>query len=178
MLSPLPIQDMFYCWSCDLARELTQTSRSNVYIMIMIEHFSKWVKLVTLLDKSSHNTSHAFLQQVLSRFGACVECLTDQGSKFKGKFQDLFDHALIDHHWISKDHPQVDGLAKRMVQTCKKELQKICFTWNKKDWDLALPYIAMGYKMSKHASLSHFAPYFLLFGKHPIPPSSIITQMD
>jgi hypothetical protein len=36
----------------------------------------------------------------------------------------------------------------------------------------------MGYMMSKHASLSHFSPYFLLFGKHPIPPSSIAVQMD
>jgi hypothetical protein len=65
-----------------------------------------------------------------------------------------------------------------MVQTCKKGFRKICLTKNKEDWDLALPYIAMGYRMSKHASLSHFSPYFLLFGRHPIPPSSIITQMD
>jgi hypothetical protein len=36
----------------------------------------------------------------------------------------------------------------------------------------------MGYKMSKHAFLSHFSPYFLLFGRHPIPPSSITIQMD
>ncbi len=56
-LSPLPIQGMFYRWSCDLAGELPQTSRGNVYIMIMIEHFSKWVELVALPDKSSHNTS-------------------------------------------------------------------------------------------------------------------------
>jgi hypothetical protein len=65
-----------------------------------------------------------------------------------------------------------------MVQTCKKGLRKICLTGNKEDWDLALPYIAMGYRMSKHASLSHFTPYFLLFGRHPIPPSSITAQMD
>jgi len=26
--------------------------------------------------------------------------------------------------------------------------------------------------------LSHFSPYFLLFGRHPIPPSSIAAQMD
>jgi hypothetical protein len=65
-----------------------------------------------------------------------------------------------------------------MVQTCKKGLQKICFTRNKEDWDSALPYIAMGYRMSKHAYLFHFAPYFLLFGRHPIPPSSIAAQMD
>ncbi len=43
---------------------------------------------------------------------------------------------------------------------------------------MALTYIAMSYKMSKHAFLSHFAPYFLLFRKHPIPPSSIAAQMD
>ncbi len=65
-----------------------------------------------------------------------------------------------------------------MVQTCKKGLRKICLIRNKEDWDLALPYIAMGYRMSKHASLFHFSPYFLLFGRHPIPPSSIATQMD
>jgi hypothetical protein len=83
--------------------------------MILIEHFSKWVELVALLDKSSHNTNHAFLQQVLSRFGACVECLTDQGLEFRREFQDLFYHVLIDHHRTSRDHPQADGLAEKMV---------------------------------------------------------------
>jgi hypothetical protein len=39
MLSPLLIQGMFYRWSCDLTIELPQTSKGNVYIMIIIEHF-------------------------------------------------------------------------------------------------------------------------------------------
>ncbi len=83
-LSPFPIQGMFYYWSCDLVGKLPQTSKGNVYIMIMTEHFSKWVELIALLDKSSHNTNQAFLQQILNRFGACAKCLTDQGSKFRG----------------------------------------------------------------------------------------------
>ncbi len=112
---------MFYHWSCDLARELPQTSRGNVYIMIMIEHFSKWVELVALPNKSSHSTSQVFLQQVLSRFGACAKCLTDQESIFRGEFQDLLDHVLIDHRRTLRDHPQADGLAERMVQMCKKD---------------------------------------------------------
>ncbi len=91
----------------------------------MIEHFSNWVELVALLDKSSHNTSQVFLQQVLSRFGTCVDCLTNQGLEFRGEFQDLLDHAFIDHHRTSRDHPQADGLEERMVQTCKKGLYKI-----------------------------------------------------
>jgi predicted small integral membrane protein len=69
----------------------------NVYIMIMIEHVSKWVELVALPDKSSHNTNHVFLQHVLSRFRACAKCLIDQGSEFRREFQDLLDHAIINH---------------------------------------------------------------------------------
>jgi hypothetical protein len=135
---------MFYRWSFDLARKLPQTSRGNVYIMNMIEHFSKRVELVALLDKSSHNISQVFLQHVLSRFGVCVECLTNQGSKFRGEFQYLLDHAFIDHRRTSRDHPQADDLIEKMVQTCKKGLRKICLIRNKEDWDLALLYITMG----------------------------------
>jgi hypothetical protein len=101
--------------------------------MIMIEHFSKWVELVVLPDKSSHSTSQAFLQQVLSRFGACAECFTNQRLEFRGEFQDLLDRAFIDHRRTSRDHPQADDLVERMVQTCKKGLWKICLTKNKED---------------------------------------------
>jgi predicted glycoside hydrolase/deacetylase ChbG (UPF0249 family) len=101
--------------------------------MIMIKHFSKWVELIMLPNKSSRSTSRAFLQQVLSRFRAYAECFTGQGSKFKREFQDLIDHAFIDHHQTSRDHPQIDGLTKRMVQTCKEGLWKICLTRNKED---------------------------------------------
>ncbi len=59
-LSPLPIQGMFYHWSCDLVGELPQTSKGNVYIMIMIEHFSKWVELVALPNKNHHITPAKF----------------------------------------------------------------------------------------------------------------------
>jgi hypothetical protein len=66
---------MFYCWSCGLARELPQTSKGNVYIMIMIEHFSKWVELVVLPDKSPHTISQAFCRnpslRLMTKVRAC-----------------------------------------------------------------------------------------------------------
>jgi len=142
----------------------------------MIEHFSKWVELVALPNKSSQSTSYVFLQQVLSRFGACAKCFIDQGSEFRGEFQDLFDHAFIDHRRTSRDHPQADGLTERMVQTCKKGLWKICLTKNKENWDLALPYIAMGYMMSKHAFLSHSLLTFYFLGDIPFHPLPLLLK--
>lgn len=175
---PLPIQGLFYRWSCDLLGDLPPTPRWNVYVMVIVEHFSKWMELIALPDKTSRSTSQAFLHAVLSRFGSCAEVLIDQGTEFRGEFQDLLDQALIDHRRTSRDHPQANGMAERIVQTAKVGLRKLCLQHGKSDWDLMLPYIAMGYRMSRHASLGHFSPYFLLFGRDPVPTSALKAVME
>jgi hypothetical protein len=90
----------------------------------MVEHFSKWIELVPSLDKSSEGVAYAFLDRVLSHFGALIEMLTDQSTEFQGEFQVLCDKAFIDHRTTSRDHPEADGLAEYVVQTVKKALCK------------------------------------------------------
>lgn len=41
-----------------------------------------------------------------------------------------------------------------------------------------LPYILMGYRFSNQAALSNYSPYFLLFGRHPVLPSTIAHTMQ
>ena len=36
-----------------------------------------------------------------------------------------------------------------------------------------LPWIAMGYRFSRHAYLASYSPYQLLYGREPILPSSV-----
>jgi hypothetical protein len=36
----------------------------------------------------------------------------------------------------------------------------------------------MGYRFSKHASLTSFFPYYLLFGRHPVLPQAIQADAD
>lgn len=104
-LHPLPIMGLGYRWSLDFAGPLPVTARHNRYALVMVEHFSKWIELVALPDKSSEGISYAFLDRVLSHFGAPVEVLTDQDTEFRGEFQVLCDKSLIDHHTTSRDHP-------------------------------------------------------------------------
>ena len=140
----------------------------------MVEHFSKWLELVALLDRYSEGAAYAFLDRVLSHFGAPAEVLTDQGTEFRGEFETLCDRALIDHRTTSRDHPEADGLAERVVQTVKKGLRKYGLEkGHLGDWDLQLPWLAMGYRFSRQASLASFSPYFLLYGREPDLPSSI-----
>lgn len=162
ILQPLPIMDLGYCWGVDFAGLLPITKRHNKYVLVMIEHFSKWVELVALPDKSSEGAAYALLDRILSRFGAPAEVLTDQGWEFQGEFQALCEHAFIDHRTTSRDHPEADGLAERMMQTVKRGLQKYGVQkGHHQDWDAQLRWLAMGYCFSKQASLATFLPYFL-----------------
>ncbi len=62
-----------------------------------------------------------------NRFGAPAEVLINLGTKFHGEFQELCEKTLIDHHTTSRDHLEVDRLAKRMVQTVKWGLRSMVF---------------------------------------------------
>jgi hypothetical protein len=100
-LQPLPIMGLGYQWSLDFASPLNLTPQHNRNVLVMIKHFSKWLELVPLLDHSNEKTSYAFLGKVLSRFGALTKVFTNQGTKFRGEFQELCEKALIDHRTIS-----------------------------------------------------------------------------
>ncbi len=57
--------------------------RHNKYVLVMVEHFSKWIELVPSPDKSRQGVAYAFLDRVFSLFGALIEVLTHQGMEFQ-----------------------------------------------------------------------------------------------
>ena len=167
-----------YRWSLDFAGPLVVTTRGAKYVLVMVEHFSKWIELVALPQNSAELAAAAFLDRVLARFGAPAEVLTDQGREFLGAFEELCTKALIDHRTTSRDHPEADGLAERVVQTTKRGLRKYgLLRGSHRDWDLMLPWIAMGYRFSRQASLASYTPYQLLYGREPVLPSSIREKL-
>ncbi len=49
-LHTLPIKGLGYHWSLDFAGPLPLTIWHNKYVLVMVEHFSKWIELVPSLD--------------------------------------------------------------------------------------------------------------------------------
>jgi hypothetical protein len=98
---------LFYRWGVDLCKMPHTSKDGNKYVVVMIEHFTKWVELVPIPEKSSFYIAAA-LKGVLTRFGAPAEVLTDQGEELQGEFAALLQKLLIDHRTTSRDHPQCD----------------------------------------------------------------------
>jgi hypothetical protein len=169
-MQPVPLNSLMYRWSCDLFGPLEATTLGNQYVMLCVEQFSKWAEAIPIPDKTSAETSRAFYENVLCRYGSCAEVCTDQGGEWGGDFRTLLEKNYIDHRTTSADHPQANGQVERLVQTVKKALRKALLDDPEKDWDDLLPRIMLAYRCSKQASLASFSPYFLLYGRNPLLP--------
>ena len=104
-----------YRWSLDFAGPFVVTSCGTKFVLVMVEHFSKWIELVALFQNSAELAPVASLDRVLARFGASAEVLTDQGRESLGAFEELCTKALIDHRTTSREHPDADGLVEQVV---------------------------------------------------------------
>jgi len=91
-----------YWWNLNFIDPLNLTIQHNqIYVLVMIEHFLKWLELVPLLHYSSEGITYAFVDMAFNKFKAPTKIFTNQNIKFYGGFQKLFEKTLIDHHTIS-----------------------------------------------------------------------------
>jgi hypothetical protein len=138
--------------------------------MVCVEAWTKHVEMIPLRDKSAEEVANAFLSNVLARFSAPAEVVTDNGTEFQGAFAALLEQCFIDHRHTSPNHPQANGAAERVVQVCKRALRKYCAFHNSADtWDLALPWVLLGYRCSPQASTGK-SPFELMYGAPPLVP--------
>jgi hypothetical protein len=177
-LQPLSIEGYMYRWGCDLAGPFEKSSLGNEYAMIAIEYFSKQIEIIPIPNKTAEVTAAAFLSNVICRYGAPAEVVTDGGSEFKGAFDALLEQSLVTHRVTSPNHPQADGLAERAVQTMKRSLSKLVHDRRTVEhWDQEVQWVALGYRASKQNS-THLSPYNFLFGTEPVIPPAIKHHLE
>ena len=108
-LQPLALQGLMYRWGIDFAGPLPETERGNKYVLVCIEHCTKWIELIALPSKSSGNVARSVVENILARFGVPGEILTDQGTEFQGDFR----HFWVNMKSLIELHPE--NILKPMV---------------------------------------------------------------
>jgi transposase InsO family protein len=177
-LDPLPIKGMFYRWGVDFVGDLPPTPRGNRYALVWVEHWSKVVTIVPVPDKEAATATYAFLHNILARFGAPAEVVTDQGGEWEREFHRLLTEAMGDHRITSAKHPSSNGLAERVVQTLKQALRRAARDAEvSTDWGIHSTWLALGYNCFPQAS-TRIAPYQVLYGRIPTIPSAVQEAMN
>jgi hypothetical protein len=104
-LSLLPIMGLGNWWNLDFSSPMNSIIWHKKYVLVIIEHFWKWLELVPILDGNNECAIYTFLNRLISWFGIPTQMFINENMKFCKEFQEVFKITPIDHHTISWDHP-------------------------------------------------------------------------
>eukprot|EP00878_Enallax_costatus_P000909 GHUV01001039.1.p1 GENE.GHUV01001039.1~~GHUV01001039.1.p1 ORF type:complete len:2125 (+),score=442.77 GHUV01001039.1:122-6376(+) len=177
-LTPIPISSVGFRWHVDTAGPLPQSRMGNKYILVSVEAFTKYLVAVPMKDKEASTTAYHFLHNVLSRFGAPGQVVSDGGGEFDAEFSALLTDSLIDHVHISTDHPQANGQAEKAVHIVKRALTKLAAAKHAvADWDTDVAWLVLGYCCSPQRSTG-ISPYELLYARAPVIPPAVQSAIS
>ena len=172
-LQPLPCGEPWERLGVDITGPHPRSRRGNVYILTVMDYFTKFVEAIPMTNQEATTVAKALVDNVIVRYGAPLQILTDQGTNFDGNlFKELCKLLGIDKVRTSSYHPSGNGLIERFHRTLNAMLGKIVSS-HQRDWDEMLPSVLAAYRSSLHDTTG-FTPNFLLFGRELRAPLDLV----
>jgi len=159
--------------SLDLIGPLNATSANNRYILVIMDHLTRYPFIMAIPEISSQTIANSLIDNVISQYGIPKLLLSDRGSNFTSNlFKSISDILGIKKIETTSFRPQCNGALERLNQT----VINIIRTQGADDWDKCLPFVAYTIRTASH-STSKFTPAELMFGIKPnaIKPMSLQT---
>jgi len=172
-LQPLPCGEPWERLSVDITGPHPRSRHGKVYILTVMDGFTKFVEAIPITNQEASTVARALVENVIVRYGAPIQILTDQGTNFDGNlFRELCRLLDIDKVRTSSYHPSGNGLIERFHRTLNAMLGKVVSD-NQRDWDELLPFVMAAYRASPH-EVTRYTPNFLMFGREARAPLDLV----
>ena len=163
--------------SIDITGPHPRSRRGHEYILTIVDHFTKWAEAFPIRNHTATTVARILFDNVFSRLGMPVRCLSDQGAEFESRlFQQLCALMGIDKIRTSPYHPSTNAVVERFHRTLNSMLAKVVDT-NQRDWCEHLPTVMAAYRASVHES-TQFTPNRLMFGRENSMPVDVVLGND
>lgn len=160
----------------DILGPFTPSEHGNVYVLVMIDQFTKWIECAALPNQTALLIAKEFLLHFIVTFGCPLSVHTDQGRNFDG---DLFK-AMCSALQITKTrttpyHPSSNGQVERYNRVLLQMIR--CYIEGKvRNWDVDLPLLVMALHATENRSTG-YTPNRLMLGREVVLPVDIVTGM-
>jgi hypothetical protein len=118
-LKNIPVCDLFYRVALDTAGPLPETRSGNRYILVAIDHYSKWCEARAVADHGAKTVARFLEDEIICRYGVPKFVLIDNGGEWAAEFDVMCRNYAIQHQRTAPQWPQCNGMAKRMIKTIK-----------------------------------------------------------
>ena len=163
--------------SLDITGPHPRSSRSNQYILTLVDHFSKWAEAIPLRNHTAPTVARALMVHVFSRFGAPQQILTDRGSEFESDlFRSLMEWMEIEKLRTTVFKASTNGVVERFHRTLNSMLAKVVND-NQRNWDECVPYVMAAYRATPHESTG-YSPNRLFLGHEVRMPLDVAMGLS
>ena len=152
----------FHQVGIDVMGPLPRTLTGKRYIVVAVDHFSKWVEAKALEDADAQSITTFIYEDVICRHGIPQILTSDRGTEFVNDLITALTRVYkIQHIKTTAYHPQGNGQVERTNRTIKDILAKI--TPKDGDWSHFLPSALFATRVTRSAT-TKFSPAELLHG--------------
>ena len=143
-------------------------------VLMVVDHFSKWLVAVPLRDKRGETVARALEQSVFPVLLRCpVRLLSDNGPEFRSLvFEQVLRKFSIVHTFSTPYCPASNGGVERVNRTIAEMLRGLASSQG--DWDLRLPHAVMIYNSTLHRGLDMSPSACLLTEAHEVPQAPVL----
>jgi len=138
------------------------------YIMQAWCSLTAWPEWRALQVETSKTIGAFIFKEILCRWGAVEEIVTDNGTAYVATLDWLTDRYGIRHIHISAYNSQANGIVERQHRTICDTILKAC-KGNYSHWPMFAPFAFWADCATTHKSTG-FLPYYMVHGVEPILP--------
>jgi hypothetical protein len=150
---------------------MTKTDSGNEYVLTFQDDLTKFLAAVPIPRQDAETDARKFVLEVVLKFGAPAQLLTDQGTNF---LSDLFKNTcrllMIKKIQTTAFRPQTNGGLERSHRVLAEYLRHYVRE-DQANWDEWIPY-AMYVYTTVHFS-TNFTPFELIYGFKSEVPSAL-----
>jgi transposase InsO family protein len=166
-LRPIRVSAAFERLAVDFMGPFPPSACGNRYILLFVDHFTKWVIALPTANKEATTVARALLERVYPEHGAPAFLQSDRGTEFiNSVITEVARFSALKH--TAAYHPQANGAAERANQTLLDRLGKLVND-ERDNWDILIAPILYSIRTSYHASI-RCSPFYALYGRHPRHP--------
>jgi hypothetical protein len=96
-LKSIPVCDLFHRVAMDTAGPLPETKAGNKYILVAIDHYSKWCEAKAVADHGARTAARFLEDDLICRCGIPGFILTDNGGEWGAEFEVMCKDYAIQH---------------------------------------------------------------------------------
>jgi hypothetical protein len=100
-LKSIPIWDQFFKVTFDTIGSLLETKHGNSYVLVAIDHYSKWCEAKAVMDNDVETAAKFLKNEIICKLGVPNYILTDNGIECSAKFDQICKNYNIAHQFTT-----------------------------------------------------------------------------